>query len=137
MEENYNYNVVLVSAVQQCKSAIIIHVSPTSFFFLQNSKYLFFNINLFMDSCWCIAKSIQYYTVISIPYLLSVPPTPSQSSRSSQSTRLGSLLYITTSHRLSILYTIVYICWSCFLYSSPTVSTSLYSTSASPFLPCK
>ena len=59
------YNVVLVSIIQQCKSAIIIHISPSS---------------------WA-----------SLPSLHSpIPPA-----RSSQSPRLGSLLYIATSHQLS------------------------------------
>ena len=43
--------------------------------------------------------------------LFSFPPFPtSHLSRSSQSTRLGSLCCIATSHQLSILHKIVYIC---------------------------
>ena len=64
-----------------------------------------------------------------IPSFLSLPPlSPSHSSRSSQSTRLGSLCHTATSHQLSILP-----CY--FLHSftlslpSPTVSTSPFSTS--------
>ena len=50
--------------------------------------------------------------------LESPSPPPSHPSRSSQSTRLGSLCHIATSHQLSILHTVVYICWRYFLHSS-------------------
>ena len=50
-----------------------------------------------------------------IPCLLSLPPLfPAYSSRSSQSTRLDSLCYTATSHQLSVLHTVMYICRWCF-----------------------
>ena len=67
------YNVVLVSIIQQCKSAIIIHISPSS---------------------WASLPSLH---------------SPMPPARSSQSPRLGSLLYIATSHQLSILLMVVYV----------------------------
>ena len=70
--------------------------------------------------------------------LQSLPPlSPSHLPRSSQSAGLGSLCYIATSHQPFMLHMIVYIC-HCYLLHlspSPTVSTSPFSTSASPFLP--
>ena len=55
-----------------------------------------------------------------IPSLLSLPPTQPSShpSRSSQSTRLGSLYYTATSHQLSILHMREYMYWCYFLHSS-------------------
>ena len=53
------------------------------------------------------------------PLLPSLPSLAlSHLSRSSQSTRLGSLCYTATSHQLSILHPIVHICWCYFLPSS-------------------
>ena len=46
-------------------------------------------------------------------------------SRWSQSARLGSLCYVATSHQLSILHMIVYICWCYFLYLSHYLLTPL------------
>ena len=69
-----------------------------------------------------------------IPSLLSLPPlSPSHSSRSSQSTRLGSLCHTATSHQLSILP-----CY--FLHSftlslpTPTVHKSILNILAQKFL---
>ena len=45
-------------------------------------------------------------------------PFPSHLSRSSQRARLGSLWHSATSHQLSILHLVVYICWCYFLNSS-------------------
>ena len=54
-----------------------------------------------------------------ITSLLSISPfPPSHSSRSSDSLRLGSLCYIATSHQLSILHMVVYICRCYFLHLS-------------------
>ena len=74
-----------------------------------------------------------------IPCLWSLPPTP-HLSRSSQSTRLGSLYYTATSHHLSILNT-----WHCIyilMLLSPFIPLSHHVQKSilcvlSPFLPCK
>ena len=72
---------------------------------------------------------------------LAFPLPRSHPSRSSQSVRLGSLCYTETSHQLSVLHLIVCICWCCFLHSSRSLPLhcvhSPFSTSKSPFLPCK
>ena len=69
-----------------------------------------------------------------IPSLLSLPPlSPSHSSRSSQSTKLGSLCHTATSHQLSILHTVVCICW-CYLLHSFTLSLPTPAVSTSPSL---
>jgi len=49
---------------------------------------------------------------------LQLPPSPSCPFRSSQSARLGSLCYIATSHQISVLYMIMYICRCYFLHLS-------------------
>ena len=67
-----------------------------------------------------------------ITSLLSLPPLPSShTSRSSQSAKLGSLCYTTTSHQLSLLYMIVYICQCYFLHLSHSFLPPLY-----PFSNC-
>ena len=61
----------------------------------------------------CITKWISYmytYILISPPSSVSLPPSLSHSSRWSQSTKLISLCYAVTSHQLSILHLVVYIC---------------------------
>ena len=92
---------MLVSAIQQRKSVIAIHIYPPS---------------------WASLR-------------------PSNPSRLSQSTGLGCLLNVATSQQLSISHMIVYRCRCSSLHSSrslfPTESTSLFSISASPFLPWK
>ena len=69
------------------------------------------------------------------------PPCPSHPSRLSQSTRWSSLCHTANPHSLSILHMIIYVfpCSCQFVppSSSPAVSTSLFSMSASPLLPCK
>ena len=60
--------------------------------------------------------------------------------RSSQSTGLSSLCCRAGSHQLSSLHMVVYLCHCYSLsssYSSPDVSTHLFSMSESLFLPCK
>ena len=60
-----------------------------------------------------------YFLSLEPPSLWSLSPTPlSHSSRWSQDARLGSLCYISTSHYLSVLHMIVYICQCYFLNSS-------------------
>ena len=118
--------------------------------------YLFFNWRkIALQCCVGFCHTTQYNAAqplllvyhfrLSLPlFLASHPP------RSSQSPRLGSLLYAATSHQLSLLYTVMYVNWTelnvcmpmllslfLLLSPSPTVSTSLFSASASPFLPCK
>ena len=69
------------------------------------------------------------------------PTLPPHPSRPSQSTELSSLCCTAASCYLPILHMETYICHCCTLNSShphsPTVSTSLFSISVSPLLPCK
>ena len=61
-----------------------------------------------------------------IPSVFSLRPLhSSHASRSSQNSRLGSLRYTATSHQLSILHLIVYICWCHFLTPPPHVYKSI------------
>ena len=55
------YNVVLVSAVQQCKSAIIIHISPPSQTFLPSPHRTPLGHHNRNSSCpcWCVLKSFR------------------------------------------------------------------------------
>ena len=87
----------------------------------------------------CISQSCTY-----VPSLLNLPPTstPSHSSRLSQSPRLSSLSHTANSHGLSILHMVACIFQYYFLHSfhpllPSSVSTSLFSMSESPLLPCK
>ena len=68
------------------------------------------------------------------------PPTPARPTESSQSSRLSSLCCTVTSHQLLVLHGVVYMCQYCSPSSShpPLIpmSTYLFSTSASLFLPC-
>ena len=50
------------------------------------------------------------YILISSPSCISFPPSLSHPSRWSQSTKLISLCYVASSHQLSILHLVVYIC---------------------------
>ena len=68
---------MLIAAVQQCRSTVIIHIASSS--------------HPLCPSCLC---------------------------KSSQNARLGSLCYTASSHQLSVLYLIMYICWSYFLHLS-------------------
>ena len=106
------YNVVLVSAIQQCKLAIIIHVCVYTYIYV------------------CV------YIYISLPSFLSLPPLSlSHPSRSSQNTRLDSPCHTATAHQLSILHTVLRICLHLSHSLLPPVSASPFSTSVSPFLP--
>ena len=73
---------------------------------------------------------------------ISLPPSLSQRSRWSQSTKLISLCYAAASHQLSILHLVVYICQCCCLTSSqltfPTpwvLKSFLYFSVFIPVLP--
>ena len=92
--------------------------------------------------CWFLLynNANQPWSIASLPCL--PPHSPSQSSRSSWSTRLGSPGYSTTSHQPSILtldgvYVFLLLSPLAPFFPSPTVSPGPFSTSASPFLPCK
>ena len=86
--------------------------------------FLFFLIYLLiggkLPSNVVLVSTVQIsHNYIYITFLLRLPPFPSlHPSKSSQSTRMGSLCYLTTSHQLSILYMVVYISQWCFLHSS-------------------
>ena len=92
-----------------------------------------------------LVSAVQQCRSVTIIYLsspLSLPlPLSSHPSRSSQSTRLDSGCHTATPHWLSVLHMIAYVCRCYFLssfHSSPScsLSTSVLSTSVSPFLPC-
>ena len=85
---------------------------------------------MFVGFCHTATQISHNYThILSLP---SLPPLClSDSSRSSLTTRLGSLFSTTTSHKLSTLYLIVYICWCYFLHSfhslPPTLGSQVHS----------
>ena len=94
-------------------------------------------------SCQTAKQIIRNHTYISS--FLDFPPLPpTNPSRSSQRTRLGSLCFTATSHHLqqsnfthdSVYMSMLFSLWIPFS-PSPTESTSLFSTFASPFFPCK
>ena len=96
-------------------------------FFHKKTFFLFFNLNIKIYKNIGLVSAIQQRKSVIIihtpPSLSGLPPLPPfHPSRSSQSARLGSLCCTATSHQLSILCTIVYICWC---YSIP-LSHSLY-----------
>lgn len=101
--------------------------------------FIYLNVSIL---CWFLPfnNAINLIIYVSPPFLTSRLSHPIPSSRSSESTRLGSLRYTATFPQLSILSIDMYICWcysvrSFYLLSpSPTVS-SPFSTSVSPFLP--
>ena len=106
--------------------------------------FLFFNWRKIALQCYvgfCHTTMQFSHTITHVTSLLSLPPLPQPHPfKSSQSARLGSLCCVATSHQLSVLHMVVYVCLCCFLHStlsSPTVSISLFSISMSPFLPCK
>ena len=72
----------VVSAIQQCKSAVIIHISPRS---------------------WASLPSVRRSTPLNHHWVLA---------------RLGFLCYTATSHQLSVLDVVVYLCPCCFLHLS-------------------
>ena len=80
------------------------HMFVVLFFFSTFFPHLFFNwrkiaLQCCIGFCWTIMQISYNYTYI--PSLLSLPALPrSHSSWSSQSTSLGSLCYIATSHQL-------------------------------------
>ena len=76
-------------------------------------KQFFFNQRIIALQCcvnFCYTTTGTSCVYTYILFLLSLPPThpSSQTSRSSQSTRLSFLFYIATSHQLSILHSSVY-----------------------------
>ena len=114
------YNVVLVSAVQQHRSVIVIYVCV----------YVYMCVCVYM--CMCVYMCVYIYVCVCICVCVYVcvcvcvcvcvyplpPVSPLHPSRSSQSTRLGSLCYPAASRQLSILQTVVYESQCCFLSSS-------------------
>ena len=77
-----------------------------TFKFIFNWNIIFYNVVLISIVQQCeLAICIHIYSP-----LLSLPPTPSHSSRLSQSTQLSSLWYSTTLDQLSVLHMVLYIC---------------------------
>jgi len=88
----------------QYSSATLVNLWKSSAYFLIGGK-----LQCCVGFCYTTMQISHNYRYFSS--LLSLPPlNPSHPSRSSQSTRLDSLCDIATSHQLSILHMIVYIC---------------------------
>jgi len=100
----------------------------------QWQRHNFFSILLFfafqfLQCCFgfCHTTTRISHTYIHTSSILSLPAfSPSHPSKSSQSTRLGSLCYTAISPQLSTLHMIVYIYWCYFLHSSYSLSPLLY-----------
>ena len=118
------------------------------FFFFYNYENFIIGVQLFYKCCvnnsfCCTTNLISCVCVcvcVCIHFLLNLPPTlPSHPSRSTQTTKLGSLCHTAASYQLSILCMVGYIC-QCYsfnsFYSPPLTHTHLFSISASPFLSC-
>ena len=88
---------------------------------LSSFCFCFFNWRKIALQCcvgFCHTTTWISHNYTDITSLLSLPPLlPSHPTRSSQSSRLGSLCYIVTSHQLSVLHRIAYIC-QCYFLSS-------------------
>ena len=99
------------------------------YFFLIEGKFLYKVV---------LVSAIQQCTWVTI-HLSRPSPSPVPPLLVITEARLGSLCYIATSHQLSALYMVAYICWCCFLNSSlcPSPAVSAIPFSGSPFLPCK
>ena len=115
-------------------------ISPILWIFFLLSFFFTFFFLKFLQGCvgFChkttrISHKYTYILSLLRPSFL----LPSHPSRSSRSTRLGSLGYNTTSHQLSILHMSMLLFPFIPLSSSSTVSTSPFYTPAFPFLPCK
>ena len=92
-------------------------------------KFIYFLIGGKLLYNFVLVSAIQKGESVIIVYIsllswASFLPQP-HPSRWSQSSRLGSLCYVATSHQLSILHMIVYICWCYFLYLSHYLLTPL------------
>ena len=129
---------MLISSVQQTDSVIYEHMHIYSF---QYSFQLCIFLNWRIIALQCCVGLCHTTVWISHNYIhiywapLSLPPFPlSHPSRSSQSTRLGSLYYTTTSYQLFVVQMVVYICQCYFLSSSYLVLPSLYPQFYSPCL---
>ena len=86
-----------------------------------------------VDVCHTTIQISHNYTYITS--LLGIPPfPPSHLFRSSQRARLSSLCYIATSHQLSILYMVVYICRCYFLHPSHSFPPPLCLQVLCPYL---
>ena len=79
--------------------------------FYETYKYSHFYILLLQYADFCCATMWINHNYTDIPSLCAFLLSSSHSSRSLQSARLGFLCYTATSHQLSILHSIVYICW--------------------------
>ena len=129
---------MLISSVQQTDSVIYEHMYIYSFQYFFH-LCLFLNWRIIALQC-CVGLchtrvwiSHNYIHIYCAP--LSLPPfPPSHPSRSSQSNRLGSLYYTTTSYQLFLVNMVVYICQCYSLSSSYLVLPSLYPQFYSPHL---
>ena len=113
--------------------------------FLLSKSRTFFFFNWRIIALQCCGSLCHTSTRIHYNYIYSFPlqppfPTPSCPSRSSQSTKLGSLCYTAASRQLGILHDSVYMSMPLsqlvLPFPSPTVSSISFSTSVSPFLLC-
>ena len=85
-----------------------------------------FSFNFYNSFGFCHAPTQINLNYANIPFFPNfLPFPPSHPFRSSYSTRLGSLCCTESSHQLSILHLIVYICWYYFLHLSYSLTTSL------------
>ena len=96
----------------QCLNLVVLFWEVKSFFF-----NLFFNwrkiaLQYCVGFCHPTMRISHNYTFITS--VLNLLPSPSHSSRPSQSARLGFLCYTATSYQLSVLHMAVYICWCYF-----------------------
>ena len=108
-----------VSGLVKCSAVAILKCLKIffNFFFFTFSIVVLFSAII---ATW-ISRNYTY-----IPSLLSLAPLPPpHASRSSQSARLSSLCYTETSHQLSILRMIMYICWCYVLHSSHFLPSQL------------
>ena len=90
------------------------------FFIIISFNFIYFLIDEKLLYNFVLVTAVQHESFIIIyiyiPSILHLPPLPpSYPSRSSQSARLGPLCYLATSHQLSILHMVVYICQCNFL----------------------
>ena len=111
------------------------------FFFqlVYNGFQLVFFFQIVLQCCVGFCHTTMWISFIYIyMYPLPLEPPcshiPSYPFRSSQRARLGSLCYITTPHYLSVLHTMVYICWCYFLHLSHSLPPTLCAQVHSPSL---
>ena len=99
----------------------------------------FFFLQFCVGSCHITVQIMHNDTYT--PSLPSLPPPPIPSLQVVTECQMCSLCSTETSHQLSVLHLVVCVCWCCLLRSCrslpPNCVHSPFSTSKSPFLPCK